>query len=51
MAETWVAEFNTDGTGNWQVVLPAEATFEDLEALAPVIDSVKDFLLPTVDAA
>jgi hypothetical protein len=45
----WRAEFDTSGTGNWQVTLPAEATFEDLEALAPVIDEVREFLAPTID--
>jgi hypothetical protein len=52
MAQTqWRASFDTDGSGNWQINLPADASFEDLMALAPVIDSVREFVNPTIDEA
>lgn len=44
------ATIDTDGSGEWRVALPADATLEDLEALAPVIDATRKFLAPTVDA-
>lgn len=47
----WRASCSTDGSGDWQVTLPADASFEDLEALAPVIDEIRAFLAPTVDNA
>jgi len=50
-ANRYVATFDTDGSGHWRVDLPADCTFEDLEALAPVIDAGRVFIEPTVDAA
>lgn len=47
----YLASMDTTGSGEWQVDLPADCTFEDLEALAPVIDGMRGFLEPTVDAA
>jgi hypothetical protein len=46
------ATFDTDGSGHWKVKLPSDCTFEDLAALAPVIDAGRAFIDPTVhDAA
>lgn len=47
----YTAEFDTDGSGHWKVKLPSDCTFEDLEALAPVIDAGIAFIQPTVDSA
>ena len=45
------AHFDTDGSGSWRVNLPSDCTYEDLMALAPVIDEMRGFVEPTVDAA
>lgn len=42
-------EAATDGSGEWLVTLPKDCTFEDLEALAPVIDEMRKFIAPTLD--
>ena len=53
MADTdrWVARFDTDGSGDWEVELPTGASREDLLALAPVVDEIRTFLRPTIDDA
>lgn len=50
-ATRWEATFNTDGSGNWEMEVPPVATFEDMQALSPVIDEIRTFLRPTVDDA
>lgn len=47
----WSATMDTDGSGNWEIQLPADASREDLLALSPVIEAMRDFIQPTVDAA
>lgn len=42
------AKFQVDGSGNWEIGLPADADKHDVLALGPVISGMKQFLLPTV---
>jgi hypothetical protein len=42
------AEFDTDGSGNWTITLPADCDKHDVLALGPVIDGMKAFLAPTL---
>lgn len=51
MTGSFKAQFDpADGTGDWSICIPAGADKHDVLALGPVIDGIKSFLLPTVDA-
>lgn len=51
MADHWEASFDTDGSGNWELVIPPSASREDMLALSPVIDEIREFVKPTIDHA
>lgn len=50
MAE-YTATFTDDGSGEWSITIPPEATQWDVVALTPVIKGIKTFMKPGVDSA
>lgn len=43
------ATFDTSGSGNWEITLPADIDMHDFMALGPVVQGIKEFLAPTID--
>ncbi len=45
------ASFKTDGSGDFEIVLPQDCDANDLKALSPVVRGIREFLAPTLNVA
>lgn len=47
-SDTFRLAMSVDGTGDWRLTLPVEATLADLHAVSPLIVEAQRFLAPTI---